>query len=65
VTALRLLIFALCLTAPPSAQDAKPVAAPVTFDAQVEPILAKRCAKCRTAERPRGDLDLSTLEFLC
>lgn len=31
----------------------------VTFDGDVKPILAKRCAKCHSAERPRGELDLS------
>ncbi|WP_246524189.1 c-type cytochrome domain-containing protein [Gemmata palustris] len=36
------------------ADDAK-----VTFDGQVRPILAKRCGKCHSAERPRGELDLS------
>jgi WD40 repeat protein len=32
----------------------------VTFDGQVKPILAKRCAKCHSAERPRGELDVTT-----
>jgi WD40 repeat protein len=38
-----------------AADDAK-----VTFDGHVKPILAKRCAKCHNAERPRGELDLSS-----
>jgi WD40 repeat protein len=33
---------------------------PVTFDGDVKAILNKRCAKCHTGDRPRGDLDLST-----
>lgn len=32
----------------------------VSFDGAVKPILAKRCAKCHNAERPRGELDLSS-----
>ena len=34
--------------------------AKVTFDGNVKPILAKRCAKCHNAERPRGELDMSS-----
>jgi hypothetical protein len=32
----------------------------VAFDAHVKPILAKRCTRCHNAERPRGELDLSS-----
>jgi hypothetical protein len=35
--------------------------APVTFDREVKPILRKRCGNCHNAERPRGELDLSTM----
>jgi hypothetical protein len=40
------------------ADDAKP--ATVSFDREVRPILRKRCNNCHNAERPRGELDLSS-----
>src|SRR4051812_5131782 len=62
----------VCLSAHHAALDARADAADekkveekktgeraVTFES-VKPILAKRCAKCHNAERPRGELDLST-----
>jgi hypothetical protein len=55
---LRLLLPAVVLlaaAAPLRAADTPKV----TFDGDVKPILAKRCAKCHAAERPRGELDLS------
>jgi WD40 repeat protein len=35
----------------------------ITYD-QVRPVLRKHCASCHNAERPRGDLDLSSLESI-
>jgi hypothetical protein len=32
----------------------------VTFDREVKSVLRKRCGSCHNAERPRGELDLST-----
>lgn len=32
----------------------------VTFDRDAKPVLRKHCGKCHNAERPRGELDLST-----
>ena len=55
---LRLLFPALALLAAPAPLAAAD-APKVTFDGDVKPILAKRCAKCHSAERPRGELDLS------
>lgn len=51
------LLFAATLLAPAAARadDAAP-----TFDADVKPILKKHCTTCHNAERPRGDLDLTT-----
>lgn len=48
--------FALLLLFPAVAAAADPV---VTFD-DVKPIFKKHCGNCHNAERPRGDLDLST-----
>ncbi len=42
------------------ADEKKADGAKVTFDGNVKPIFAKRCAKCHNAERPRGELDLSS-----
>jgi hypothetical protein len=53
--ALCVLAAALCVGGSSSAQDAAP-----TFDADVKPILKKHCTTCHNAERPRGDLDLTT-----
>lgn len=39
------------------AEEPKPA---ITFDGEVKGILNKRCAKCHTGDRPRGDLDLSS-----
>ena len=40
----------------------KPAGEPVvTYEGDVRPILRNRCGKCHSAERPRGELDLSTL----
>lgn len=41
-----------------TAQEADAV---VRFDRDVAPILRKRCGNCHNAERPRGELDLSSL----
>jgi hypothetical protein len=47
--------------APARANDEKKAdGAKVTFDGNVKSILAKRCAKCHSAERPRGELDLTS-----
>lgn len=43
-----------------AADEKKTDDAKITFDGNVKPILAKRCVKCHSAERPRGELDLST-----
>ena len=53
------LIGALALMAPAARADEKKEP-PVTFDADVKPILRKHCLACHSEERPRGDLDLST-----
>jgi hypothetical protein len=55
-----LTIAALALCAAARADDKKPGEPKVTFDTHVKPIIVKRCAKCHTGERPRGELDLST-----
>src|SRR5262249_22214544 len=47
-----------CSTAPAGASAGE---APVTFEREVKPILRKRCGSCHNAERPRGELDLSTM----
>ncbi|MCI0701812.1 MAG: hypothetical protein L0241_12080 [Planctomycetia bacterium] len=66
---LLLAVFVLCalhsslLTSTARAED-KPVKTVVTFDSDVKPILRKHCFTCHNAERPRGDLDLSTLASL-
>ncbi|AMV26186.1 WD domain, G-beta repeat [Gemmata sp. SH-PL17] len=57
---LALVIHFLSLAALPARADEKVEDAKVTFDGQVRPILAKRCGKCHNAERPRGELDLSS-----
>jgi hypothetical protein len=65
VTTRPLALFALALLvapaapAPGAADDTKSDAPKVTFET-VRPILAKRCAKCHTGERPRGELDVTT-----
>lgn len=59
----RLALTALCLSTclvGARADETKAGAPKVTFDADVKPILRKHCLTCHTAERPRGDLDLST-----
>ncbi|HUQ69865.1 MAG TPA: c-type cytochrome domain-containing protein [Planctomycetaceae bacterium] len=38
---------------------AEPAQKPVTYD-DVRPVFRQRCVSCHNAERPRGDLDLST-----
>ncbi len=57
---LALVIHFSSLAAPLARADEKVEDAKVTFDGQVRPILAKRCGKCHNAERPRGELDLSS-----
>ncbi len=37
---------------------------PTSFDRDVQPILRKRCASCHNAERPRGELDLTSYAAL-
>ncbi len=49
----------LSLCATTQADDAK-----ITFEGHVKPILAKRCAKCHSEERPRGDLEVTTFAGL-
>jgi hypothetical protein len=49
----------LPLVATLAADDPKP-ADPVSFDRDARPILRKRCANCHNAERPRGELDLTS-----
>jgi hypothetical protein len=44
--------------APLFAED--PAAPTPTFEGEVKPILRKHCLACHNAERPRGDLDLSS-----
>ena len=39
------------------AADEKP---PVTFEKDVKPVFRKHCVTCHNADRPRGELDLST-----
>jgi WD40 repeat protein len=46
----------LFLLALPAARGA----GPVTFETDVKPVLRKHCLTCHNAERPRGELDLST-----
>ncbi len=43
-----------------SGADKPAKSAPVTYD-QVRPVLKKHCVTCHNTERPRGDLDLSTI----
>ncbi|MCS6865212.1 MAG: c-type cytochrome domain-containing protein [Gemmataceae bacterium] len=45
------------------ADEPKP-AGLITFEAHVQPILAKRCGKCHSGDRPRGELDLSSFANL-
>src|SRR5262245_39481543 len=56
------LLCGLCVLGsilPLSAQE-EPTAQHVTFDKDVKPVFKKHCVSCHNAERPRGDLDLST-----
>jgi WD40 repeat protein len=47
----------LLLLAAPLAADEK---APVTFQKDVQPLFRKHCVTCHNADRPRGELDLSS-----
>ena len=53
------LFLITCVAACASAEDGPPAAA-VSFDRDVQPILRKRCAGCHNAEKPRGELDVTT-----
>jgi WD40 repeat protein len=54
-----LLFIVTCFVAGAPAEDGSP-AAPVSFDRDVRPILRKRCAGCHNAEKPRGELDVTS-----
>jgi hypothetical protein len=51
------------VVAPTRADEPKAGTAKVGYDT-VRPILAKRCAKCHSNERPRGELDMSSYATL-
>ena len=53
------LFLITCVAACASAEDGPPAAA-VSFDRDVQPILRRRCAGCHNAEKPRGELDVTT-----
>src|SRR5262245_37001708 len=40
--------------------DEKKPDAPITYETDVKAIFRKHCTSCHNAERPRGDLDLSS-----
>lgn len=58
MNAIRLLAVALLFATPANADEPKPA---ITYEGHVKAILAKRCAKCHTGDRPRGDFDITTL----
>lgn len=60
--AVRLCVFMAAVAGPATADDPKPPA--VTFEKDVRPVLKKHCLGCHNAERPRGELDLSTFAAL-
>jgi hypothetical protein len=53
-------VTSAALVCPTALAQAPAGDAPVSFDREVKPILRKRCGNCHNAERPRGELDLST-----
>ena len=58
------LALLLAFAGPASAQDQPAAATAVTFEKDVQPVLKKHCLTCHNAERPRGELDLSTFAAL-
>ncbi|MBY0458028.1 MAG: hypothetical protein K2V38_11865 [Gemmataceae bacterium] len=53
-------LLALAFAVSPARAQEKAEPPKVSFDGQVKAILAKHCLRCHNAERPRGELDLST-----
>jgi mono/diheme cytochrome c family protein len=52
-----LAVFVAVILAPFAPAEDKP---PVTFQKDVQPVFKKHCVTCHNADRPRGELDLST-----
>jgi hypothetical protein len=52
------LVVVWAAASPPALDGSRAPA--LSYDRDVQPILRKRCAGCHNAERPRGDLDMTT-----
>jgi hypothetical protein len=54
-------VFVAIIFAASALADEKP---PVTFQKDVQPVIKKHCVTCHNADRPRGELDLSSYAAL-